>query len=477
MSNHFKISCKRLIIYLTILLLFVVALICMNTSDAYAEEYPFKFVNLTHVKSPAEAAKLTEYDSYKDLSHLQVKLGEAEWEYIMFRIEKTSWVGFERVYNSDYDVAGGARATDFTLCKDAQLQDSIYYHNLTFKALLEPGTYYAAIRCCGSYDFYGWYMPCEDVITEAEMIYLAEDASYMRITYPESSREAKFYISELPKYPNGINYAAYMDNPQVEQASKQYDPENHQFKYKSKVYDLDTSKLSHFPIDPEKQYYAHVYYSNSTDGVDDQWTTWNFFVPIKLKDLSHKLPKGFTFEDNEIYYSVLTSNKTKTLEVTGFDYGTTIKIPATVTKNGDKYKVVKIADKAFKGSDLSTIAMGSNVKSIGKSAFSNCKSLIEVKIGKNVTTIGQNAFYKCPELTSITIPAKVSKIGKSAFRNCKKLDNITIKSKKLKSSTVDANAFKDVNKYCGVSVPKAKLKAYKKLLRSKGLPKKASLYY
>lgn len=100
----------------------------------------------------------------------------------------------------------------------------------------------------------------------------------------------------------------------------------------------------------------------------------------------------------------------------------TIKIPATVTVNGVKAKVTAIDKNAFKKAK---------------------KKLTKVVIGANVTTI-----------------------GKKAFAGCKKLKKITIKSKKLRS--VGKKAFKGISKNAVIKVPKAKKKAYTKLLKNKG---------
>ena len=132
---------------------------------------------------------------------------------------------------------------------------------------------------------------------------------------------------------------------------------------------------------------------------------------------------------------------------------TTISVPATVTIDGVTYKVTSIAD----------------------NAFANNKKITKVTIGSNVTTIGKKAFYKCTSLTKITIPSKVKKIGKQAFYGCKKLKTITIKTTKLTSKNVGSKAFKGIHAKATIKVPKSKLKNYKKLLKARGVGKKAKI--
>lgn len=129
-----------------------------------------------------------------------------------------------------------------------------------------------------------------------------------------------------------------------------------------------------------------------------------------------------TMEGKEVSYKKQSTKKKK------------IVIPDQVTINGYTYKVTSIADNAFK----------------------NNKNITTVIIGKNIKRIGKKAFY-----------------------GCKSLRNITIKTKLLKKNTVGSKAFTKAGsknyKKLKVKVPKKKLKLYKKILRKKGLSKKAKM--
>ena len=131
----------------------------------------------------------------------------------------------------------------------------------------------------------------------------------------------------------------------------------------------------------------------------------------------------------------------------------TVKIPASVRYDGVTYKVTSVADKAFRNNKkVTNITVGTNVKSIGRSAFEKCTKLKTVTVGKNVT-----------------------KIGKNAFGGCKNLKRLTIKSAKLTKKGLASGSFKGITKKTVVKVPKGKVKAYKKLLQSKGLDKKVKV--
>lgn len=92
-----------------------------------------------------------------------------------------------------------------------------------------------------------------------------------------------------------------------------------------------------------------------------------------------------------------------------------------------------------------------------------------------VTQIADNAFENNKKITKVTISSKVKKIGKQAFYGCKKLKSITIKTTKLTSKNVGNNAFKGIYAKATIKVPKRKFKSYKKLLKARGVGKKAKI--
>ena len=77
-------------------------------------------------------------------------------------------------------------------------------------------------------------------------------------------------------------------------------------------------------------------------------------------------------------------------------------------------------------SDLISIDIPSNIKSIGYYAFSNCTNLANITIPSSVINIESKAFENCISLTSITIPDSVTSIGNYAFSNCIRLTSVSI---------------------------------------------------
>ena len=127
----------------------------------------------------------------------------------------------------------------------------------------------------------------------------------------------------------------------------------------------------------------------------------------------------------------------------------------------NKYKVTAAAKVEYLGPSSKTVksvSIPATVKYDGKTY--------------TVTAIAQNALKDHAKLKSAVIGKNISKIGKGAFQNCKKLKKITIKTAKLKKSSVGSKAFKGIYKKAVFKLPKAKKKAYKKILLKKGATKK-----
>ena len=112
------------------------------------------------------------------------------------------------------------------------------------------------------------------------------------------------------------------------------------------------------------------------------------------------------------------------------------------------------------------------------------KKLSKVKIpakvtygGANytVTSLGIGAFKKYRKLKSVSIGINIESIGGKAFYGCRKLKKIKILTEKLDSKTIGAKAFSRTAKKAKATVPRKKLKAYRKLLKHKGLSKKAKV--
>lgn len=216
----------------------------------------------------------------------------------------------------------------------------------------------------------------------------------------------------------------------------------------------------------------------AVSGVKNVYATGKKIVP----DITVKLGAAtLTKDDYDVTVTKNTLPGTATVKITGKGAYTgtitkTFKIYAQKgsahTVGNYKYKVTN-ADISGKGTVMVTgFAKTKTSINIGKT----------VKIGTvsyKITAIGENAFQDKTKVTDIAIGANVKTIGKRAFYNCKNVKTVKISTKNLTSKTVKSQAFKKLGasnyKKVTVKVPSAKLKAYKKLLIKAGLSSKAKV--
>ena len=133
-----------------------------------------------------------------------------------------------------------------------------------------------------------------------------------------------------------------------------------------------------------------------------------------------------------------------------------IKKNDVIVVDGAKYKVTSVSKnnaavsyKAPKNKNVKTVTIPSTIKYKG--------------VTYKVTAVSDKACYGMKKLTKVSVGSNVKTIGKNAFKNCKKLKNINIKSKKLNS--VGKNALKGINKKAVIKCPAKQVTKYKKLFK------------
>ncbi len=120
--------------------------------------------------------------------------------------------------------------------------------------------------------------------------------------------------------------------------------------------------------------------------------------------------------------------------ISGTNQGTSLKalyIPDTVTTIAD-------GTGAFKSCrSLSSIRIGSGLKSIGSYAFYDCDSLGSFAFN-GTTKLGYASFYDCDGLSSVSIPSSVSTFDSEVFSYCSALTSVTVNC-----GTIGSYAFRD----------------------------------
>lgn len=146
-----------------------------------------------------------------------------------------------------------------------------------------------------------------------------------------------------------------------------------------------------------------------------------------------------------------TLHADRTATVASYDDSTpdgVIDIPDTVTSGGQTYTVTAIGEYAFipsrKITNVSSVFIPATVTSIGRFAFRCCKFLATVTFaeGSQLKSIGVSAFSGTnpahPRFKEIQIPNSVETISTNAFQNCQDLESITLPAS-LK--TIESSAF------------------------------------
>ena len=83
--------------------------------------------------------------------------------------------------------------------------------------------------------------------------------------------------------------------------------------------------------------------------------------------------------------------------------------------------------KGYYNSSRSSIDIGDNITTIGKSCFEGCSSLTgELKLPEGLTAIGEYAFSGCSGLESLYIPKSVNTLSNRCFYNCSGFKAVTL---------------------------------------------------
>lgn len=127
-------------------------------------------------------------------------------------------------------------------------------------------------------------------------------------------------------------------------------------------------------------------------------------------------------EDAATYLVTSTSKKTVTYQQSK-SISKKVVIPDSVKDaNGKSYKVTAIANGAIKNNkNVTSVVIGKNIQTIGKSAFEGNKKLKKITLnGNNVRTIGKNAFKNIKSKCNITIQVKNNSQYKKIVKLIKK---------------------------------------------------------
>lgn len=113
-----------------------------------------------------------------------------------------------------------------------------------------------------------------------------------------------------------------------------------------------------------------------------------------------------------------------------FSFGgdTLVKVPSAKDINDYEIpnSVVHIANRAFEGTNVTTIKFPEILQTLGSYSFSNCKNISDIQLPDGVTEIGSGAFEDCKSLVNVKLPSSLTKIESFTFGGCVNLRTLTI---------------------------------------------------
>lgn len=111
---------------------------------------------------------------------------------------------------------------------------------------------------------------------------------------------------------------------------------------------------------------------------------------------------GFTY--NDFTYNIIDPTN-KIVEVASYlGSNASIELLTEVVSpvDGETYAVEKIADDAFNGSHITAITLPLSIKTIGVTAFANCKNIEAISFPTSVETISNYAFFNCSNMKEVS---------------------------------------------------------------------------
>lgn len=188
---------------------------------------------------------------------------------------------------------------------------------------------------------------------------------------------------------------------------------------------------------------------------------------IKIPKEAKRIPVGIFNEKTSVKYVIFEEgSRLEKIDAGAFEGCgiTSIEVPEGVTCMEDavfknsyltkitfKGKVTSIGKEAFSDTPIEAIS-GSEITSVGNSAFSNCSSLKEVRMPK-LETIGSRAFQYCTKLNSGMVwSSKLTLISKEAFKGCGFVD-LNMSSVTNEGIVIEARAFEGCTKLSSVTLP------------------------
>lgn len=142
--------------------------------------------------------------------------------------------------------------------------------------------------------------------------------------------------------------------------------------------------------------------------------------------LTSLVTKAYDFKTDGVYYMIVNMSKNTVCVTSGENsYSGNITIPETVSYQNRTFRIIGIADAAFKNSNITSISLPNSMRLICSEAFRNCSNLKSVDFPDSLVYIGTAAFRQSG-LEALVLPDNVRVVDVAAFADCSSLRTVVL---------------------------------------------------
>ena len=145
-------------------------------------------------------------------------------------------------------------------------------------------------------------------------------------------------------------------------------------------------------------------------------------------------------------YTVLSDGTSEVTSYMGGADGGAVSVP----DEKDGRIVASIGGRAFSGSDVVSVRMGSYITKIGESCFEDCASLSEAAVPSELVSVPRRAFAGCVSLKTAVMPSMVQFIEPQAFSGCTSLTEVSLNEGLL---SIGSQVFGGCESLSSVNIP------------------------
>ena len=163
-----------------------------------------------------------------------------------------------------------------------------------------------------------------------------------------------------------------------------------------------------------------------------------------------------SFESEGLYYNIIGEGEAEVAVApkdAGATYEGVVRIPESVEHEGVAYAVVRIANGAFRDTNVTDVQIPNTVTEIGDSVFDSALRLANVTLPMGITSVPAAMFEKTA-IKAVAIPDGVTLVGEGAFQTCESLESVFLPSTLQKIEAYGFNGCQQLREiYCLAATP------------------------